>query len=68
MAEFSKSFVKPHKALVSCTTLNQSAMDFKRNAENIHESIRIAISHGSRLRIPAELEVTGYSCEDHFLE
>ncbi|KFM68177.1 putative glutamine-dependent NAD(+) synthetase, partial [Stegodyphus mimosarum] len=53
--------------LAACT-LNQWAMDFKGNYERIRESIRVAKEKGARYRGGPELEVTGYSCGDHFYE
>lgn len=43
-------------------------MDFEGNLERIIQSIRIAKSQGSKLRVGPELEITGYGCLDHFLE
>ena len=54
--------------MISATTLNQWALDFEQNKENILESIRQCKKENSRFRMGAELEVPGYSCEDHFLE
>ncbi len=34
----------------------------------IQQSIRLAKAHGARYRVGPELEVSGYGCEDHFLE
>lgn len=57
-----------NKIKISVVNLNQSAMDFTRNLQNIKKSILLAKSEGSKLRVGSELEITGYSCEDHFLE
>lgn len=43
-------------------------MDFQGNLERTKESIRQAKAQGARYRLGPELETTGYSCEDHFLE
>jgi predicted amidohydrolase len=43
-------------------------LDFEGNLERIIQSIRIAKSQGSKLRVGPELEITGYGCLDHFLE
>jgi NAD+ synthase (glutamine-hydrolysing) len=43
-------------------------MDFEGNLARILESIRQAKAKGARFRLGPELEVTGYGCEDHFLE
>jgi NAD+ synthase (glutamine-hydrolysing) len=53
--------------LATCN-LDQWAMDFKGNMERIMESIRIAKKMGAKYRLGPELEVSGYGCEDHFLE
>eukprot|EP01132_Coremiostelium_polycephalum_P004118 gene4118-5154_t len=53
--------------LATCN-LNQWALDFQGNLERIIESIKIAKAKGARYRLGPELEVTGYGCEDHFLE
>ncbi|XP_035219009.1 glutamine-dependent NAD(+) synthetase-like [Stegodyphus dumicola] len=56
------------KVTLATCTLNQWAMDFKGNYERIHESIRIAKERGATYRAGPELEITGYSCGDHFYE
>lgn len=43
-------------------------MDFDNNLLNIKLSIRSAKEVGAAIRIGPELEITGYGCEDHFLE
>lgn len=43
-------------------------MDFDGNLKNIKESICRAKEAGAVIRLGPELEVTGYGCEDHFLE
>ncbi|EFJ22527.1 hypothetical protein SELMODRAFT_267968 [Selaginella moellendorffii] len=53
---------------VSTCSLNQWAMDFEGNLGRINESIRQARAAGSMLRVGPELEITGYGCDDHFLE
>lgn len=53
---------------VSTCSLNQWALDFDGNRDRILESIRLAKSVGSRLRVGPELEIPGYGCFDHFLE
>ncbi|KAL4445070.1 hypothetical protein ABPG74_018798 [Tetrahymena malaccensis] len=55
-------------AKVATCTLNQWAMDFEWNKNNIIKSIKQAKAQGCTIRLGPELEVTGYSCEDHFLE
>ncbi|CAI0430863.1 unnamed protein product [Linum tenue] len=53
--------------LATCN-LNQWAMDFNCNLKHIKESITEAKQAGAVIRLGPELEVTGYGCEDHFLE
>ena len=53
--------------LATCN-LNQWAMDFKGNLGRIEESIREAKAAGCTFRCGPELEITGYGCEDAFLE
>ncbi|KAL6349388.1 hypothetical protein AAG906_034045 [Vitis piasezkii] len=53
---------------VATCNLNQWAMDFDGNLKNIKESICRAKEAGAVIRLGPELEVTGYGCEDHFLE
>lgn len=58
----------PKLAKVATCNLNQWAMDFDGNLERIRESIKIAKAAGATFRVGSELEVSGYGCEDHFLE
>lgn len=51
---------------VSC--LNQWALDFDGNKRRILESIEVAKQLNATYRSGPELEISGYSCEDHFLE
>lgn len=44
------------------------ALAFDVNLENIKESIRVAKAAGCTFRTGPELEITGYGCQDHFLE
>ncbi|KAM0854461.1 hypothetical protein ACQ4PT_050421 [Festuca glaucescens] len=53
---------------VATCNLNQWAMDFDTNLRNVKESIVRAKTAGAVVRIGPELELTGYGCEDHFLE
>ncbi|WOG88094.1 hypothetical protein DCAR_0207327 [Daucus carota subsp. sativus] len=53
---------------VASCNLNQWAMDFECNLKNIKESIATAKKAGAIIRLGPELEITGYGCEDHFLE
>lgn len=53
---------------VAACNLNQWAMDFDCNMKNIKEFITRAKEAGAIIRLGPELEITGYGCEDHFLE
>lgn len=53
---------------VATCNLNQWAMDFDSNVANVKHSIEEAKRSGARLRLGPELELSGYGCEDHFLE
>jgi len=55
-------------ACVATCSLNQWSLDFDLNLSNILSSIREAKRRGARFRTGPELEVSGYGCEDHFLE
>ena len=55
-------------ANVATCNLNQWVLDFKGNRARIIRSIREAAARGCKYRIGPELEVPGYSCEDHFYE
>ena len=54
--------------IVATCNLNQWALDFDGNQSRIIQSIENARSRGAKLRVGPELEICGYSCEDHFLE
>ena len=56
------------KAVLATCNLNQWSLDFEGNTARIIESIEIARARGARYRLGPELEISGYSCEDHFLE
>lgn len=53
--------------LATCN-LNQWALDFEGNLERTVRSIQIAKERGATYRLGPELELTGYGCEDAFLE
>ena len=53
---------------VATCNLNQWSLDFDLNLSQIFRSINEAKKLGARLRIGPELEISGYGCEDHFLE
>mmetsp|Transcript_29678 Transcript_29678/g.79689 ORF Transcript_29678/g.79689 Transcript_29678/m.79689 type:complete len:751 (+) Transcript_29678:42-2294(+) len=54
--------------VVATCSLNQWALDFDGNLARIEESIARARELGARYRLGPELEISGYGCEDHFLE
>lgn len=56
------------KIKVGTCTINQWAMDFEGNKQRIIDSLKICRQNNVSIRVGPELEVTGYSCEDHFLE
>jgi NAD+ synthase (glutamine-hydrolysing) len=58
----------PYVVRLSTCNLNQWALDFEGNLSRVHQSIAAARAQGSRFRTGPELELTGYGCEDHFLE
>lgn len=53
---------------VSVAQVCQWALDFEGNACRIKKSIQAAKDAGARFRTGPELELSGYSCGDHFLE
>jgi len=53
---------------VATCNLNQWAMDFEGNLERIKASIAEAKAADCTFRTGPELEITGYGCEDSFLE
>ncbi|KAJ1409863.1 NAD synthetase 1, isoform CRA_d [Ochromonadaceae sp. CCMP2298] len=57
-----------NKCTIATCNLNQWALDFDGNLERIIASIRQAKELGARYRLGPELEICGYSCEDHFME
>jgi len=57
-----------HHAKIACCNLNQWALDFEGNKRRILESLRQCKEQKCTYRLGPELEITGYSCEDHFLE
>lgn len=60
--------VQVNKCVVATCNLNQWALDFDGNLERIIASIKKAKHMGAKYRLGPELEISGYSCEDHFLE
>ncbi|KAI9731897.1 MAG: glutamine-dependent NAD(+) synthetase [Cirrosporium novae-zelandiae] len=57
-----------HLITLATCALNQWALDYEGNRDRIIQSIIEAKAAGASLRVGPELEVSGYSCEDHFLE
>ncbi|XP_037772696.1 glutamine-dependent NAD(+) synthetase-like [Penaeus monodon] len=55
-------------AIVAACTLSQFAMDFQGNLDRIVESIERAKAAGARYRCGPEMDITGYSCGDHYHE
>ena len=58
---------KKYAKLATCQ-LNQWAMSFLHNRDNIIKSIKECKAIGATYRLGPELEITGYTCEDHFFE
>ena len=58
---------KKYAKLATCQ-LNQWAMSFDHNLRNIEKSLEICRNMGATYRLGPELEIPGYSCEDHFFE
>jgi NAD+ synthase (glutamine-hydrolysing) len=56
------------KVKVAVCTLNQWALDFSGNLDRILTSIEAAKAAGATYRSGPELEIPGYSCQDHFYE
>ncbi len=57
-----------HLTTLATCNLNQWALDFDGNLQRIARSIQIAKAAGARYRLGPELEISGYGCEDAFLE
>ena len=53
---------------VATCNLNQWSLDFDGNLERIYQSCEQAKALGATYRLGPELEISGYGCEDHFLE
>jgi NAD+ synthase (glutamine-hydrolysing) len=60
--------IMERKCILATCNLNQWALDFDGNLNRTIASIEEAKIQGARLRVGPELELSGYSCEDHFLE
>ena len=61
-------FVPRSRCILATCNLNQWAMDFDANLDRTVKSIQQAKACGAKYRLGPELEICGYSCEDHFLE
>ncbi|KAF0983702.1 hypothetical protein FDP41_007617 [Naegleria fowleri] len=57
-----------HLVTLATCNLDQWALDFSGNLERVKQSIKIAKEKGARYRMGPELELSGYGCQDHFLE
>ena len=53
---------------IGLCSLNNDPLDFKKNYKNIMDSIEECKKLNCSIRIGGELEISGYACEDHFLE
>jgi NAD+ synthase (glutamine-hydrolysing) len=58
----------PNLIKVATCNLAQQALNFKENARRITESINTSKELGCVYRLGPELEIPGYSCEDHYYE
>eukprot|EP00438_Fugacium_kawagutii_P004220 Skav215952 [mRNA] locus=scaffold226:831633:836747:+ [translate_table: standard] len=67
-AKMGSSVKAPKLVKVATCNLNNWAMDFKGNLKRVMESIKEAKAQGCTFRTGPELEITGYTCEDWFLE
>ncbi|BES99355.1 Glutamine-dependent NAD [Nesidiocoris tenuis] len=56
------------KFVASVCSLNQWSLEFEGNKNRILQSIQYAVQEGAKYRSGPELEICGYTCEDHFLE
>eukprot|EP00834_Sanchytrium_tribonematis_P000165 NODE_4_length_77007_cov_1.156642.p5 type:complete len:712 gc:universal NODE_4_length_77007_cov_1.156642:55802-57937(+) len=68
MKKFQKYCRRMQVLPIATTCLNVHALDVKNNGDLILDSINIAHSQGAKIRCGAELELSGYSCLDHFYE
>ena len=59
--------LSPFVTVATCN-LSQWALDFNGNKSRIIESIKLSKEKGAKYRLGPELEICGYSCEDHFYE
>jgi len=54
--------------IVASCTLNLHALSFSHNLKTIASSLQKSYDANASYRLGPELEISGYSCEDHFLE
>jgi predicted amidohydrolase/NH3-dependent NAD+ synthetase len=66
--EAADTLSKTKTVRVATCTLSQFVLQYKENTDRIIESIKAAKAAGCTYRIGPELEISGYSCEDHFYE
>lgn len=67
--EFPELYHKNSRCIkIGISTLNQLSMDFKGNQQRIIKSIQQCKDNNCTVRIGPELEICGYSCQDHYLE
>jgi NAD+ synthase (glutamine-hydrolysing) len=62
-----QSYAKRYVTIAGCQ-LNQWQLQFNHNLKNIIQSIEMAKAKGASYRVGPELEISGYTCEDHFFE
>uniref|UniRef100_A0A7S4C0W7 Glutamine-dependent NAD(+) synthetase n=1 Tax=Chrysotila carterae TaxID=13221 RepID=A0A7S4C0W7_CHRCT len=62
------TFARPKLFTVATCSLNQWSLDFVGNLKRVSLSIQQAKEKGATFRTGPELELSGYGCEDHFLE
>jgi predicted amidohydrolase len=59
---------EPSTAIVASSNLKMLAMDFDKNLCVVERAILLAKEKGATIFCSSELCLSGYSCEDHFLE
>jgi NAD+ synthase (glutamine-hydrolysing) len=59
---------EPSTVIVASCNLNLLAMDFEHNLRVVKRAILLAKEKGATIFCSSELCLSGYSCEDHFLE
>jgi NAD+ synthase (glutamine-hydrolysing) len=59
---------EPSTAIVASSNLKLLAMDFDKNLCVVERAILLAKEKGATIFCSSELCLSGYSCEDHFLE